>query len=141
MVSPVEASILLCDASTVDPATGKVHMLGAGWSQVGTPTPPGSVVVLLQIPWDRANEPLAVELTLCDADGRPVDLPGGPISVRANLEVGRPAGARPGEPMHHPFELKYPPLELPPGRYEWRLTVAGDIAVRGFTVRPPADPA
>ncbi len=138
MATPVEATIILCDSSAVDSKTGKVHMLGAGWSEVGTPTPPGSVVVLLQIPWDRANQPLGVDLTLCDADGRPVEFPGGRINVHANLEVGRPPGTTPGTPLHHPFELKYPPLELAPGRYQWRLTVGGDTAVQGFNVRPAA---
>ncbi len=137
MASPVEATIILCDSSAIDAKTGKVHMLGAGWSEVGTPTPPGAVVVLFQVPWDRANQPLAVQLSLCDADGRPAQFPGGPIGVNANLEVGRPPGTRPGTPISQPFELKYPPLNLQPGRYEWRLTVADDLAVRGFTVHPP----
>jgi len=38
MASPVAAQLILCDAAVADQATGKVHMLGAGWSVTTSPT-------------------------------------------------------------------------------------------------------
>ena len=55
MASKVEAKLILCDAAQADPNTGKVHMLGAGWSLTRSPTT-HAVVVLMKVPWDRTNE-------------------------------------------------------------------------------------
>ncbi len=124
----VDATVLLCDAAVADP-TGKVHMLGAGWSSTGSPTPPCAVVALMKIPWDRANQPLPMELDLVDSDGQPVLMPTptGPqgLKVTRTIEVGRPAGLAHGSPLDSAFVLNLSPLPLAPGRYEWRLTLAG----------------
>jgi len=43
----VKAIILLADAAAGEPATGKVNMLGAGWSITSTPLPAHAVVALV----------------------------------------------------------------------------------------------
>jgi hypothetical protein len=134
VASPIEATLLLCDAAVADP-TGKIHMLGAGWSVTTTPTPPHAVAVFLKVPWDRTNQKLPCKLELKDADGKPWTLEGQGVGVEQTLEVGRPPGLAPGTPIDAAFQLTAPSLPLPAGRYEWRLTVAdGDWAI-GFTVR------
>lgn len=139
MASPVEAQVILCDAAVADTSTGKVHMLGAGWSQTGTPTAPQAVVVLAKVPWDRANVKLPTSLKLLDADGRSVELPGpmGPQAIESEFEfeVGRPAGLEHGSPIDASFALNVQPMPLAPGRYEWRLDVAGEIFSTAFQVR------
>jgi uncharacterized protein DUF6941 len=138
MASPVEAQIILCDAAVADPS-GKVHMLGAGWSVTGTPTAPQAVAVLMKIPWDRANQRLPMALRLLDADGTPVSLdgPDGPqvIESRGEVEVGRPPGLAPGSPIDASFALNVQSMPLQPGRYEWRLELADQTFGASFQVR------
>lgn len=136
---PVAAQVILCDAAVADPS-GKVHMLGAGWSVTSAPTSPQAVAVLMKIPWDRANQRLSMTLRLLDADGKPVVLasPDGdrqPIESRGDIEVGRPAGLEPGTPIDASFALSVQSLPLAPGRYEWRLDLAGESFSAAFSVR------
>lgn len=139
MASPVEAVLLLCDAAVADSA-GKVHMLGAGWSQTGSPTAPCAVVAIIKVPWDRANQRLRLSLSLRDSDGGQVSVvtPNGgsdPIRHEGHFEVGRPPGVAVGSPLDSSFVLSMPPLPLAPGRYEWLLTVAEEDFHVAFQVR------
>jgi hypothetical protein len=141
MSSPVDIQLILADAAQSAPG-GKVSMLGAGWSVTGTPTAPQAVVGLVKVPWDRANQQLPLHLQLVDADGHPVRLPAPDgaedqlIEFTATLEVGRPAGLTIGTPIDASFSVNVPPLPLAPGRYTWRLDVAGDIRSTTFSVTP-----
>jgi hypothetical protein len=138
MASPVEALLLLCDAAQADAATGKVHMLGAGWSTTGSPTAPQAVVAMLKIPWDRANERLTLTLALLDSDGQQVvlgDPPNRqPVATQVQVEVGRPPGLAHGSPLDYSFAVSLPPMPLPSGRYEWRLEIAERQVTAAFQV-------
>lgn len=138
-ISRIEAHIILCDAAVADGATGKVHMLGAGWSVIGRPLAPHAVAVLIKIPWDRANVQLPLRLELFGPDGTPIELstPDGPrpVSGRATVEVGRPAGIAPGSMLDASFVLNVGALPLAPGRYEWRLLLDDLEVPAPFTVR------
>lgn len=136
MGSSLEATLLLCDAAVADP-TGKLHMLGAGWSVTGTPTAPSAVAVFLKVPWDRTNERIPLSLFLYDADGRQIAMDDRPIGLQQEFEVGRPAGVDPGTPVDHAFQLSVGPMALDAGRYQWRLTVGGEEFVASFQVRGP----
>ncbi len=113
-------------------------MLGAGWSITGSPTSPQAVAVMLKIPWDRANQRLALVLRLVDSDGRPVALatPEGmqEITMGGDIEAGRPPGVPPGSPLDAALAFSVPSLPLPPGRYQWRLDVGEDTFTAGFQV-------
>ncbi|HEY7224405.1 MAG TPA: hypothetical protein VH561_12570 [Micromonosporaceae bacterium] len=140
MASPVAAQVILCDAAQADAGSGKVHMLGAGWSMTRTPSS-HAVAVLLKIPWDRANEPITLTMKLLDADGHPAQLltPTGIVpamQAEGKVEVGRPAGIAPGSLLDASFVLNVPPLPLAPGRYEWRLEVGEASYTAPFTVLP-----
>ncbi|MFC7482156.1 DUF6941 family protein [Luedemannella flava] len=137
--NPVLAQVILCDAAVADPS-GKVHMLGAGWSVTGTPTSPQAVAVLLKVPWDRANMPLPLTIQLFNQDGRAVlvtEPHGDVVPVRGDgvIEVGRPAGLALGSMLDAAWVLNVGPLPLAPGRYEWRLTFADLDVPAPFTVR------
>jgi hypothetical protein len=140
MASPIEVTLVLCDAAQVD-QSGKVHMLGAGWSTTGSPTAPSAVVVMLGIPWDRTNQKIHVALELTDDDGQPVIVPGqfGDTAVRieADVEVGRPPGTPEGVTLEANLAPSIPPLPLAAGRYSWRLqlTPGDQTASKSFTVR------
>jgi hypothetical protein len=136
-VAGIEAQLLLCDAAVADPG-GKLHMLGAGWSITGSPTSPQAVAVMLKIPWDRANERLALFLRLVDSDGRPVAVatPDGAqeVTMGGEIETGRPPGVTPGSQLDAALAFSVPSLPLPPGRYQWRLDVADDTFTASFQV-------
>lgn len=143
MASPLEVTLLLCDSAVAEPS-GKVHMLGAGWSITGSPTSPQAVVAMIQVPWDRANQPMTVVLALLDSDGGQVSVTGAadgePVRSELRLEVGRPPGVLPGSPLDAAVVVAVPALPLSPGRYEWRLAVAEKQVTRAFQVRGPVAP-
>lgn len=58
--SQIGFKLILCDAAQTDAATGKIHMLGAGWTITGSPTAPHAVALMIQVPWDRTNQKLPV---------------------------------------------------------------------------------
>jgi hypothetical protein len=129
--------LILCDAAQADP-TGKVHMLGAGWSITRSPTT-HAVAVLIKVPWDRANEQIPLKLDLVDEDGHPVVIsaPHGdrPIRAEGTIEVGRPTGLEAGSPLNAAFALNVPQLPLSPGRYTWLLSLAEFETSESFSVR------
>jgi hypothetical protein len=139
MASPIEFKLILCMSAVADQVTGTLHMLGAGWSVTTSPTAPQAVALLIKVPWDRANQPLPVQVELLDADGQPVLLPGPsgqqPVVAGAQMEVGRPAGVAPGSNLDASLALNFPQLPLAPGRYQWRADIAGDIQTESFMVR------
>jgi hypothetical protein len=140
MASPIEAIVLLCDAAVADPA-GKIHMLGAGWSITGSPTPPAAVAVMLKVPWDRANQKIPLSLKLFDADGGEVSVQGAKIGIEHTFEVGRPPGLAHGTSIDQSFQLSLGPMPLEPGRYQWRLDVGGTEVSTSFEVRASSDNA
>lgn len=135
---PLELDIILADASVVDAATGKVNLLGGGWSTVPTPTPPGSVVLIARVPWSMTNEQLPLRVRLVNADGELAqvqpDDSGAVIDIELTLEVGRPPGTPRGAPITNISNFHYPPLALSPGRHEWQVEFASQKWSRGFNV-------
>lgn len=134
----MRVDVLLADSA--ESVNGKAYILGAGWSVQNGPAPT-SVVVFVTVPWDRSNEPFEWVLELRSDDGELVHIPG-PVSeqviqVGGHMEVGRPPGTPHGTPLDTaPIVLNVGPLELPPGRYEWRFSINGEtheLWTRAFT--------
>jgi hypothetical protein len=139
--------MLLADYAQV--ADGKLTVVGGGWSLTGPELVPFGIALLIQVPWDRANQRHVMRLELLDADGQPIvmDTDEGsdqPVVFFDDLpfEVGRPPGLKPGTYLDFPVAVNSAPLPLDPGLYEWRLTIDGvaDPDWRlPFTVRSEAD--
>lgn len=143
----VEGTLSLANSAEAAP-NGLIHALGLGWDQTSTPTPPMAIVLMLRVPWDLTNKPLPIEIKLIDEDGYEPLLgqdPAGnpaPIMIQTELEVGRPAGVKPGSslPVNQVLNLG-PGLPLVPKRYEWKLTVSGEhIASHTFVAVPAPYP-
>ncbi|NHC12632.1 DUF6941 family protein [Motilibacter deserti] len=141
----MDAVLILADSAQQSEPGGKVHILGAGWSVTGPAVAAGAVVVFLWIPWDQTNEPHEVVLSLLDADGHVVLVPGPegdvPLRIPNTVQVGRPAATPDGTPIDASFVVNYGPgLPLTPGeRYTWQLEIDGESKEhwsRGFLVRP-----
>jgi hypothetical protein len=126
----VKAKLLLADSAQV--ASGKLYMLGGGWNITGPQPQPFALAMLIEVPWDRANEQHRIRLELLDADGQGVIVPlpdgsEGPLVIEADFEVGRPPGLKRGAPLNVPLAINLAPQPIPPnGRYEWRLSINGD---------------
>lgn len=116
----IKATLMLCDFAQV--AEGKLYISGGGWSVANVMQ--GYIAVLFRVPWDRANQRINAALTLLDQDGGSVPDKNG-TTITMELEVGRPPGLSRGTDLDAPLAIPVPPLELPPGRYEWVLSVDG----------------
>jgi hypothetical protein len=139
MASPLDVQLILCDAAQAD-QSGKIHMLGAGWSLTSSPTAQHAVAVLIKVPWDRANQKIHGVLTLVDSDGHPVEVPvaheqSNRVGTEFDLEVGRPPGLEHGSMIDAAMALNVGPLPLAPGRYQWRLELGDQIEAVSFAVR------
>jgi hypothetical protein len=122
----MKATLLLCDAAQA--TDGKLNMLGAGWNVIGPQAAPFAIALLIDVPWDETGRSHHFELTLVDADGRPVTPVGGdkPLTVAGDFNVGRPTGLREGSDLRMPLAMTFGPLSLPTGqRYVWHLDIDG----------------
>lgn len=127
----MKATLLLADYATV--SDGKLSIVGGGWSVTGPDPVPFGIALLIQVPWDQANQRHTLRLELLDADGIPVAFPDEDGEEQpvvffddVEFEVGRPPGLKPGTPLDFPLAVNSGPLPIPPGgRYEWRLSIDG----------------
>ena len=138
----MKVTMMLCDAAQA--SDGKLYILGGGWALTGPEPTPSAVAVLIDVPWDLANESHPFSLVLRTEDGEPVLQPGpngpAPVAIEGRVEVGRPAGVAPGSALSVPIAINVGPLQLTPGaRYVWSLTVSGETRDEWrlpFAVRP-----
>jgi len=138
----VDATLFLADAAQVSP-DGKLHALGIGWSHTSSPvTAPSAVAFILRVPWDETNRKIRWTLDLFDADGKPVVMQTGPDQFRpvhseSQMEVGRPAGVKPGASINVPFAVNIGPLQLAPdATFVWVLKVGDQEWRVSFATRP-----
>lgn len=107
-------------------------MMGGGWSRLFTPNQPSnmSLAIKLTIPWNEANRPRSIAMRLLTEDNNPVpDEQGQNIELAGNLDVGRPAGLRPGSNLDAVLALQFRNLSLDPGGYFWEFRVDEDALV------------
>lgn len=81
------------------PPDGKLYISGGGVDQMFLTEIPGalgplSLAIRLRVPWHMTSERIAVRLRALDADRSPA---GPDPLMHADIEVGRPPGARPGD--------------------------------------------
>lgn len=122
----MKVTMLLADSAQA--VSGKLYILGGGWSIIGPDPTPFAIALKIEVPWDEANRPHRFSLALLNVDGQPVMVPTPdgprPIEIQGDLEVGRPAGLTPGTPLDSIAAFNFGPLPIPPGgRYVWRLTI------------------
>lgn len=133
----MRVSMLLCDAaSAVD---GKLYVLGGGWTDILTSGQPVSMAlgIVVSVPWDQANmrHPLQVQLRTADDDV--VSMGDRAVEAEGVVEVGRPAGVKPGTDLNAVMAFQFQGLQVAPGGYEWRLIIGNkDRARIPFRVRP-----
>jgi len=138
----MEIVSFLADFAQVD-VQGKIHAIGLGWSVVPAPLPAHSLAILFRLGWDELDVNHTFSIDLIDEDGHPVLLPAvvlgefSPIHVEGNFLVSRPSGIAPGSTIAQPFAATFGPgMQLPVGRYEYRVTVGDVSSATQFTVIP-----
>lgn len=145
----MEAYLVLADAAQNDQASGKLSILGGGWSITGPTIPPMSVVIFLRATVEEAAEPVEFILRLVDIDREPVKVEAASGSLQPLEYAGRIHlldESRPRDSwthtvgIHSSFAVNIARLPLPAGHaYTWILQASGeDVASVMFAVR--ADP-
>jgi len=135
----MKVTMMLADSAQA--AEGKLYILGGGWAITGPAPMPHAIALIIQTPWDRANEKHTFSLDLVNADGDAfLDETGTKVSVGGEFESGRPAGTKRGSWLETNFAINIPPLPFQPAEtYEWRLTVNNESKEDWrlpFTTRP-----
>ncbi len=123
--------MLLCDAA--QEVAGKLYIIGAGWSALMQPDTPSNMAlaVVLHIEWNETNRRYPVEVELQTADGEvwePTE--GQPLRLTTEVEVGRPAGVKPGTELNAPLAATFNGMALPAGGYVWILRTGQAVLAR-----------
>lgn len=137
----MKVTMMLADAAQA--VTGKLYILGGGWSLTGPNPTPMAIAVKIEVPWDQANDKHDFKLSLYDADGKSVKVEekedGEPIEISGIFEAGRPPGLIPGTPLDVSLAINLPPIALKPGsRYAWQLFIDNETKEEwraGFSTR------
>jgi hypothetical protein len=132
----MKATVLLCDHA--QEVGGKLYVLGGGWSIYRGSPATMALAIKIDVPWDEANRPHEVVTRLVTGDGGDPVLPDpetgelGPrrVEFQGRFEAGRPPGLVPGTDLDAPLAINIAGLPLAPGRYEWQVTIDGDLADR-----------
>lgn len=136
----MEVDLILADFAEVEASSGKVHILGAGWSLTGPAPSPQAVVAFLRVPAERVGSPLPLTLRLLDQARQVVEVPGlggmQPLEIFGQVEMKVPESWDQTSELAASFAVNLGPLSLKPGGYTWILEVDGkEEAHAGFLVR------
>ena len=137
----MKATVLLCDHA--QEVAGKLYVLGGGWSIFRGSPATMALAIKIDVPWDEANVSHEVVARLLTEDGGDplLPIPQGDglapqrIEFQGRFEAGRPPGLVPGSELDAPLAINIAGLPLAAGRYEWQVTIDGELANRvPFTV-------
>lgn len=133
----MRATMLLCDAA--QEVGGKLYIIGGGWSVRNVPGPVlMAVAIKVYVGWNEANEERPFVLRLVTQDGQPVDAGKGPVEVSGSMNIGRPAGVRPGSDLDTAMAIMFS-FELGAGAYRFEFEIDGTpLAQESFVVKPLA---
>jgi hypothetical protein len=128
----VKVNVILADMGQNDPS-GKLNILGAGWSVTGVQanglSPNSALAIFIEVPWDKCNRELELVIELLSEDGEPVmlPLPEGlqPLRIAHKVVITTPPGAPNGSDGHHAELVNLVGgLPLSPGTwYRWRVSI------------------
>ena len=141
-----EVALLLCDWA--ESINGKLYVMGGGWTNIVMSMPiTMALAANITVPWHSTNQKHKIHATLLTEDGNQVSIQGRDVQIEAELEVGRPPGARLGRSFSVPLALRLQAVPLGPGVYVWRFEISGQeygrvifeaAAAPGY--QPPQDP-
>lgn len=133
----MKAQIYLADFAQGSPGQ-KVHSIGLGWTQVSTPLPSHSVLILLDVPPEELGESVKISAWLADEKGnQQCDQQGAAIELQAEISTQQAENAA-GVSTVAPIAVNLGSgLPLEPGEYRWKVELRGqdEVAERAFRVR------
>jgi hypothetical protein len=108
---------------------GRLYIMGGGATHVVLGTP-FAIALLIEVPWDQANEKHHFALQLTNGDGQSVNVPTqtgtGPLEIGGDFEVGRPPGIKKGSRLPFALALNFGPMPLLSDTvYVWSLNIDG----------------
>ena len=123
--------MILCDWA--EAVSGKLYSQGGGWTHVLSP--PGNPLnmalgLIVAVPWTDANKRFPIEASLRTEDGDQVTVGSQEVKATGQIEVGRPAGVKPGSDLNAVLAFNFHGLPLDPGGYVWQLTIGGNPSAR-----------
>ncbi len=127
-------------ADSAQAVNGKLYVLGGGFDHLFMPAQPFQhrfdLAVIVDVPWTAANQPYQLVIEQLDADGEPCG-----YRAEAQMETGRPPGARHGASFSVPIALPVVANFEVPGRYVLRGSVNGEesarVGIEAVAVTPP----
>jgi hypothetical protein len=136
----MDVTLLICDSA--EALNGKLYILGGGWNMLYAPRTPVRIAlgILIAVPWDETNQRREMRIELVTSDGDQVLLNGQEVAAKAEFDIGRPPGVKPGSTLNAPFAINFDGLMLDEGGYEFVVRIGDAIAARRpFQVlSPPA---
>jgi len=134
----MKLTLHLADAAIGD-SNGKVSALGLGWSIIDSPMPAHALVLFVEIDPDEAGRKHTMVGDLVNEDGRiaAVDQDHA-YHFDGEFEIAAAGPTTAGAGLMQAFAIPVPPgIALAPGRrWEYRVTVGGEVASVGFSTRP-----
>lgn len=112
---------MIADAAVVE--RGKFYIHGGGWDTIYAATIPAvhptmAVALLLRVEYSEALTDIPIAVELVNEDGNPVG-----VKIEGKMNVGHPAGTKPGAPVFVPQAITVNGLQLPKeGSYSFRVT-------------------
>jgi hypothetical protein len=102
------------------PPNNLLYIAGGGWTEIGPEATAFAIAATIDVPWDETNRKHTLEITIVDADEKPliVQTPEGeqPFRIVSEFEVGRPAGATAGRWFTVPVAVNMSPITFQPHR-------------------------
>jgi hypothetical protein len=127
MASPLESPEIdfLILADRAEAVNGKLYMMGGGWSDIGVldfeQPSRFSLALGVLIPWIATNQDIGVNVAIEHEDGRSIE-----PSISANLNVGRPPRATPGQSFRAVLAIQGAWKLVGPGGYRVVATLDGE---------------
>ncbi|HUZ37675.1 MAG TPA: hypothetical protein VMV17_15245 [Streptosporangiaceae bacterium] len=137
----MEVTLILGDFAETDPSSGKVHILGAGWSVTGPAPSPQAIVAFLRVSPDRVHSPIAFTARLLDKTRQVVETPGvggmQRLEISGQVEIQVPDAWDAVSDLPASFAINIGALPLKPGSaYSWTVEIDGkEEAHADFIVR------
>lgn len=135
----IRAHVVLADFAEAD-ASGKVHLLGGGWTVTRAGASTHAVVVFLKVPADHFGRPIPVTLRLVSKSGEVVEQPGPGglqrLEITGQIELQEPLDWDQAVDLDAVFPVNFGALALQAGSYRWAVEIDGkEAATTDFVVR------
>jgi hypothetical protein len=136
----IRAHLVLADFAETD-SSGKVHLLGGGWTALRGGAGPHAVVAFLKVPTDQADKAITVTLRLVSKESRMVVEQLGPggiqrLEITGQVVLNIPPDWDQSVDLDAIFAINLGPLLLSAGTYTWVAEIDGkEAAATAFIVR------